>query len=192
MSFSSAISGTLEAARTSPQHAYANRFDTRHILGPGASGSAPSTAAVVVPVSDVDNGKFFTIAMGAGDVRLVLPAPKTCVGVVVRGVVQSTGGLGTLTIALALFDNLITNAEIFAAKKDVINAGALYSLCLSRNNGVAKVDAGFSYRLGIHKITAGSTFSITCTGTRWMVSVIGSSVIPDTPGNPLTIPFTTS
>jgi len=135
-------------------------------------------------VSDVDNGKFFTIAMGAGDVKLVLPAPKTCVGVVVRGVVQSTAGLGKLTIVLAIFENLITKEEILAAKKDVINAGALYSLCLSRNNGVAKVDTGFCYVLSIHNITAGSTFSITCTGTRWMVSVIGSSVIPDTPGIP--------
>jgi len=149
-------SGTFETARTFPQHVFSNRFETRLIKG--------TSTDETFDLSEVDNGKFLSVALGTGNVKLALPACNTCVGLTVHGVVLSSTSAGTLTIGSA----------------SASNADLLYSLSLA-NAGVTAVSTASGSALVVPNISAGSTFTIFCTGVKWVVTAVASKTAPVAP-----------
>jgi hypothetical protein len=98
--------------------------------------------------------------MEAGDVMLALPDRRTCIGVTIRGVVTASTSQGSL---------------IFASASG-INTTILCSVCLS-DNGVTEIFTG-SGALTVPNIHAGSTFTIFCTGLKWVITAKASSTNP--------------
>jgi len=151
-------STTFETARVFQQLTLSGRSETRLIKG--------SASNQTILLSEVDNGKFFSVEVAAGNVKLALPAPNTCVGVTVQGVVSSSTSAGTLSIASA------------STSQD----GLLFSLCLS-NAGVSSITTG-SGAVEIANVGAGSTFSIFSTGVKWVITAVASRTNPNPNPNP--------
>jgi hypothetical protein len=140
--------GTFEAARTFPQHVFADRSDTRHIRG--------TSSDLAFVLDEVDNNRILSITMEAGNVMLALPDRRTSIGVTIRGVVTASTSQGSLIFASASGDN--TNI--------------LTSACFGKS-GALKVFTRKGVAMTIPRIEAGSTFTIFCTGVHWVVSAVG-------------------